>query len=90
MAMGSYNRENTIKTQKWPYLSQKWSDFHSVKRILKPGMSSIIWEYSCGRFYWKGGSIRENTVYSGNHYCTDLLAKLKCKYDAPCTLKDTS
>ncbi len=48
MVWSGCNRGDTIKTQKWPYLSQKWSNFHSVIRVLKQGMPSIIWEYSWG------------------------------------------
>ncbi len=33
-------------TQQRPYLRQKWSDFHSVKRVLKRKLSSITSEYS--------------------------------------------
>ena len=50
------NRKKDKKTQKWTYLSQKWSDFHSVKRILNLEMASITFKYN-----W-GGSIRGNTV----------------------------
>ncbi len=31
----------------------KWSNFYSLKRVWKLKMSSIRWEYSWGRFYWK-------------------------------------
>ena len=60
MVWGGYNRKNHKKTQKWPYLSQKWSDFHFVKRVLKLALYHM--QIYLGRFYWKGGSIRENTV----------------------------
>ncbi len=61
------------------HMSSFWAKFKKneekikLHRAFNLKMSSITWEYSWGRFYWKGGSIRENMVildrWGRGHFC---------------------